>query len=89
MTHAAAIGPASGGAPSSRGVHRRDLVDCRSVAAVSTAIDTTSLDPAVRPADDLFRHVNGRWLARAEIPADRAIAGSFTDLRDDAERAVR
>ncbi|UPK76476.1 peptidase M13 [Nocardioidaceae bacterium SCSIO 66511] len=52
-------------------------------------IDTSELDPEVRPADDLFRHVNGRWLDRTEIPADRAVAGSFSDLRDDAEVAVR
>ncbi|MGH3358756.1 MAG: M13 family metallopeptidase, partial [Nocardioidaceae bacterium] len=52
-------------------------------------IDVNELDTDIRPADDLFRHVNGRWLARTEIPADRAAAGSFTDLRDEAESAVR
>ncbi len=72
-----------------------DLARCRSVAGVNTAstgntaINSAELDPSVRPADDLFRHVNGRWLDRTEIPADRAAAGSFTDLRDDAEAAVR
>src|SRR5665648_628825 len=40
-----------------------------------SGIDTSSLDPAVRPQDDLFRHVNGRWLAEHEIPADRAMDG--------------
>ena len=25
----------------------------------------------VRPQDDLFRHVNGAWLTKTEIPADR------------------
>ena len=39
--------------------------------------------------DDLFRHVNGAWLARAEIPADRPSTGSFTVLRDAAEEACR
>ena len=47
------------------------------------------LDPAVRPADDLFCHVNGRWLATAPIADDRAAAGAFVDLRDDAEIAIR
>ena len=41
-----------------------------------SGIDLTALDPDVRPADDLFAHVNGRWLASHEIPADRAWAGA-------------
>jgi putative endopeptidase len=47
------------------------------------------VDPAVRPQDDLFRHVNGKWLATAEIPADRASHGSFYVLREQAEADVR
>ncbi|MCL3818216.1 M13 family metallopeptidase [Aeromicrobium wangtongii] len=46
-------------------------------------------DPAVRVQDDLFRHVNGRWLETAEIKPDRATAGSFVDLADEAEAKVR
>ncbi|MEN0071453.1 MAG: M13-type metalloendopeptidase, partial [Propionicimonas sp.] len=47
------------------------------------------LDPAVRPQDDLFRHVNGRWLAVTPIADDKAAAGGFVDLRDEAELAIR
>ncbi len=46
-------------------------------------------DPAIRPQDDLFRHVNGRWLASDPIPADRARYGTFDELADGAERDVR
>src|SRR5665647_1512569 len=54
-----------------------------------SGIDTSSLDPAVRPQDDLFRHVNGRWLAEHEIPADRAMDGAFRLLHDQTEAHVR
>ena len=47
------------------------------------------LDPAVRPQDDLFRHVNGRWLAATEIPADKHAAGAFMELRDASEQAIK
>lgn len=47
------------------------------------------LDPEVRPQDDLFRHVNGRWMERTEIPADKARYGSFIVLYEEAEKAVR
>ncbi|MFZ0529855.1 MAG: M13-type metalloendopeptidase [Propionicimonas sp.] len=46
-------------------------------------------DPAIRPQDDLFRHVNGRWLAATEIPADKHAAGAFMDLRDASEQAIK
>ena len=45
--------------------------------------------PQVRPQDDLYRYVNGPWMAATEIPADRATFGAFEELRDDAELAVR
>jgi putative endopeptidase len=47
------------------------------------------LDPNVRPANDLFRHVNGRWLAATTIAADKQSAGAFIDLRDASEAAIR
>jgi putative endopeptidase len=54
-----------------------------------SGIPLDELDPGIRPQDDLFRHVNGRWLARTEIPADRARDGSFRILAEEAENAVR
>src|SRR5215216_6445056 len=51
------------------------------------AID--DLDESVRPQDDLFRHVNGKWIARTEIPNDKARYGSFYVLAEEAEKAVR
>ncbi|WP_308301706.1 M13 family metallopeptidase [Frankia umida] len=47
------------------------------------------MDPAVRPQDDLFGHVNGRWLAETEIPSDRSSWGPFVQLADAAEQHVR
>ncbi|TFD28606.1 M13 family metallopeptidase [Cryobacterium lyxosi] len=57
--------------------------------ASASGINENELDPEVRPQDDLFRHVNGKWIARSEIPADKARWGSFTMLAEDAEKAVR
>ena len=54
-----------------------------------SGIDTAELDPQVRPQDDLFRHVTGKWMNRTEIPADKARYGSFHVLAEEAEKAVR
>lgn len=55
----------------------------------STVLDVSGFDPATRIHDDLFRHVNGAWLATTEIPDDKPATGAFQDLRDAAEEAVR
>ena len=52
-------------------------------------LETAATDSSIRPQDDLFRFVNGGWLATAEIPADRPGSGAFTALRDEAEAACR
>jgi putative endopeptidase len=56
---------------------------------LSSGIDRAELDPAVRPQDDLYRHVNGQWIARTPIPDDKARYGSFLVLAEEAEKAVR
>jgi putative endopeptidase len=57
--------------------------------ALNSGIDTSELDPLVRPNDDLFRHVTGQWMARTAIPEDKARYGSFHVLAEEAEKAVR
>jgi len=47
------------------------------------------MDLDIRPTDDLFGHVNGRWLAETEIPSDRSSWGPFVELSDVAEQQVR
>ncbi|MFP7761894.1 M13 family metallopeptidase [Marisediminicola sp. LYQ85] len=56
---------------------------------LSSGIDRDELDPEVRPQDDLFRHVNGKWISRTEIPSDKARYGSFYVLAEAAEKAVQ
>lgn len=48
----------------------------------------TSIDP-VRVQDDLFRHVNGQWLRRDNIPPDQSTYGAFQEMRDTSEAICR
>jgi putative endopeptidase len=59
------------------------------VEAIRSGLDLSFVDDAARPQDDLFGHVNGRWLADYAIPADRATDGAFRLLADRAEEQVR
>ncbi|EGD54831.1 M13 family metallopeptidase [Gordonia neofelifaecis] len=55
----------------------------------TSGLDLEWVENSVRAADDLFTHVNGKWLVSHEIPDDRSIDGAFHVLRDNAEADVR
>ena len=59
------------------------------VEAIRSGVDPSFVDANARPQDDLFGHVNGRWLAEYDIPPDRATDGAFRQLFDRAEQQVR
>lgn len=52
-------------------------------------IEVANFDPNVRPQDDFYRYVNGAWLKSTTIPEDRSSYGSFTELADKSEAALR
>ncbi|MEV0029081.1 M13-type metalloendopeptidase [Nocardia sp. NPDC050793] len=54
-----------------------------------SGLDLSHLDDSVRVQDDLFVHVNGKWLDDYQIPADRAVDGAFRALYDQAELDVK
>ncbi|GAA2770840.1 M13 family metallopeptidase [Mycolicibacterium pallens] len=59
------------------------------VETLRSGIDLSHVEAEVRPQDDLFGHVNGRWLTEYTIPGDRATDGAFRTLYDRAEEQVR
>ena len=56
--------------------------------SLRSGIELSELSPEIRPQDDLFRHVNGAWLDRTEIPDDKARWGSFHLIAEQAEKDV-
>jgi putative endopeptidase len=58
-------------------------------APLVSGIDLSAADRNVRPQDDLFQHVNGGWLARTEIPADKASWGAFDMLFEKSQADLR
>ena len=54
-----------------------------------SGIDPDGFDHSVRPQDDLYQHVNGRWLLQTQIPGDKSNYGSFTALDDAARENIR
>ncbi|MFM9826154.1 M13 family metallopeptidase [Flavobacterium sp.] len=49
-------------------------------------INVSFMDTKVKPNDDFFRFVNGTWLDKTEIPADKTSWGSFNELRQKTDK---
>jgi putative endopeptidase len=52
-------------------------------------IDLAGMDTTVKPGDDFFRYVNGKWAATTQIPPDKTSYGAFNMLFDLSEARVR
>jgi putative endopeptidase len=55
----------------------------------SSGLDLGNIDASVRPQDDFFVNLNGKWLSKTEIPSDKSSWGSFEKLDDDTKPQLR
>ena len=55
----------------------------------SFGIATENMDKSVKPGDNFFRYVNGKWLDTTEIPEDKSNYGSFNILGDLSQKRVK
>ena len=51
----------------------------------SFGVDLTAMDTSVKPGDDFYRYVNGKWLDSFKIPPDRAAYGTGTVVFEKTE----
>ncbi|WP_303652567.1 M13 family metallopeptidase [Paludisphaera mucosa] len=58
-------------------------------APLRSGVDPTGFDKSVRPQDDFFRYVNGGWMERTAIPPDKSRWGTFDQLIDESDAAIR
>ena len=58
-------------------------------ADVVSGIETQYFEASVRVQDDLYDHVNGKWLATTQIPPDKAGYGPYYILFDEVQDRLR
>ncbi len=75
--------------PATNSVESGAMKSAAQNSAAELGVDLSNIDQSVRPQDDFFRHVNGGWLNKTEIPSDRSNYGSFTELFDVSEALQR
>lgn len=52
-------------------------------------VDMGGADTAIRPQDDLYRHVNGKWLRDYQLPPDKVAFGSTSEAAERTEQQLR
>ena len=52
---------------------------------LASGVETANFDAAVAHSHDFYHSVNGTWLAKTPIPADKSNYGAFSQLADEAE----
>ena len=79
----------AGEPPKSNAAPAAAVAAAGATSAPISGIDTQFIDTSVRPQDDFFTYLNGKWLKSTEIPADKASWGTFMQLRDDSQAHLR
>jgi predicted metalloendopeptidase len=64
------------------------LCGCAAIRPLHSGIDLAGGDPAVRPQDDLYAHVNGKWVRTTEMPADKSYIGSWESIEDTVQQQL-
>ena len=54
-----------------------------------SGIDLENIDTNIRAQDDFYYHINGKWLEKTNIPADKSNYGSFSQLYDTSQEALK
>ncbi len=56
---------------------------------LTSGVVKENMDLTVDPGDNFFRYVNGKWVEKTDIPADKSSYGAFNILRDAAQEDVK
>ena len=76
-------------AASAEAVSEADAAEATGPELGTWGVDTAFVDDDVKPGDDFYRHVSGKWLDTFEIPDEFSSYGSFTVLFERSEERVR
>ncbi len=58
-------------------------------AAPTSGIDLQYVDRSIRPQDDLYRYLNGKWLDSYQLPPDRGFYVSYSAVQDATDLKLR
>jgi putative endopeptidase len=88
LTGLAAIVAISACSPAPQSSDKETATPMEKTVPLSSGIMQENMDLSVKPGDDFFNYVNGKWLEKTEIPADKSSYGGFAILRDEAQADV-
>ncbi len=56
---------------------------------VKPIIDTSNFDKSVKPGNDFYTYVNGGWLKKHPLPADKSRYGAFDEIAERNKKRIR
>lgn len=62
-------------------VSQKRVIDV-SILSIALGVELRYFDSSVRPQDDFYQYINGRWLDLMTLPEDRSSFGSFSEVSD-------
>jgi putative endopeptidase len=57
--------------------------------SLHSGLDLSYVDSSVRPQDDLYGYLNGKWLRSYQLPPDKGAVSSFSNIEDATEEQLR
>jgi putative endopeptidase len=57
--------------------------------ALRSGLDLQHVDSSIRPQDDVYQYLNGKWLRTFQLPPDKGAVGSFTAVEDTTQEQLR
>jgi putative endopeptidase len=54
-----------------------------------SGVITQNMDTTIKPGDNFHAYVNGRWIKKTPIPADRPVYGASDEVRDKVQAEVK
>jgi putative endopeptidase len=79
----ASVSHAEGAAKAAEGAAAAKATAAKNGQILTAGIATQFIESSVRPQDDFFEYLNGKWLKTVEIPSDKSSWGSFMELREN------
>jgi predicted metalloendopeptidase len=58
-------------------------IENNTIDTITSGIDINNIDRSIRPQDSFYSYMNGKWLKKVKIPADRSAWGTFYELREN------
>ncbi|BFN37170.1 M13 family metallopeptidase [Fidelibacter multiformis] len=67
----------------------REILDEPETVHMYPAFDTSNMDLSIKPGEDFYLYVNGKWLRNNPVPDDKVSIGAFREVYDRNQEMIK